>query len=118
MLISLVAISGADAPAPLPLSDCHPTTGINYSLTHIDGVSSSPLQTGTGPYDDFVLGITPILTVLRNTTISTSETHLTCLKAITTEGSGSQMVSGSSLVAPDLALGYSALVVLWLLSFV
>jgi hypothetical protein len=117
LLINLAAISGADAPGPLPLSDCHPTTGINYSLTHIDGVSSSPLQTGTVPYDDFVFGITPILTVLRNTTNSKSETHLTCLKAITTQASGSQMISGSPIIAPDLASGYSALVALWLLSF-
>ena len=119
MLISLAAISGADVPAPLSFSDCHPTTGINYSLTYIDGVSSSPLKSGTVPYDNFVLGITPILTILRKTTNSKSETHLTCLKAISSEGSSSQVDSGSpqALVAPNMTLGYSALAVIWLLAF-
>jgi hypothetical protein len=118
LLINFAAISGANAPDPLSLSTCHPTIESDYSLTHIDGVNSTPLHMGGIPYDDFVLGITPILTIFRHTTISKPETHLTCLKVIRSEDNlPNEQSSVSTAVAPDQALGYSALLILGLLSF-
>ena len=118
MLTKFTAISGADAPAPLSLSNCHPTIEGDYSLAHIDGVSSSPLQIAGIAYTGFALGITPILTILHDASISEPETHLTCLKVITSEGNTTnELMSASTVVAPDLVLGYSALLVLGILSF-
>ena len=113
-------MSGADAPAPLLLSNCHPTIESDYSLMHIDGVSSPPLQASGGSvYIGFLFGITPILTILRNASISEPEIHLTCLKIITSEGNTStELTSASTVVAPDSLFAYSALLVLGILSFV
>lgn len=117
LLTKFTAISGADAPAPLSLSNCHPTIESDYSLTYIDGVSSSPVQIAGIAYTDFALGITPILTILHNASISKPETHLTCLKVITSEGNtANELISGSTAVTPDLVVGYSALLVLGILS--
>ncbi|EXJ66899.1 uncharacterized protein A1O5_10094 [Cladophialophora psammophila CBS 110553] len=60
--VSAKSISGPGAPSPLSLSDCHPTIENDYSLIHIDDVSSSPFQADGGiGFDGFVFGITPVL---------------------------------------------------------
>jgi hypothetical protein len=118
LLTKLTAIFGFDAPPPLSLSNCHPSVESDYSLTYIDGVSSSPLRTAGIAYTNFALGITPILTILRNALSSNPEAHLTCLKVITSGGNNAnEQMSGSTVVSPDLVLGYSALLVLGILSF-
>ena len=114
LLTSVTAISGVQAPAPLSLSNCNPTTGSNYTVTHIDGISSSPLQTGGMPYTEFVVGITPVLTILQDPSTSDPETHLTCLKVMTTSSNtASQLESSSSSVAP---FEYTAMLIVGVLS--
>jgi hypothetical protein len=117
LLIKFTVILRADVSAPLSLSNCHLTIESDYSLIYIDGVSSSPVQMAGIAYTDFALGITPILTILHNASILKPETHLTCLKVITSEGNAAnELISGSTVVTPDLVLGYSTLLVLGILS--
>jgi hypothetical protein len=118
------AISGPDMLPALELTNCNPTIGEAYSVTHIDGVEE--VDNSTGEIFSFLGGITPIFTVFipslsNNVTgsiLRAPETCLSCLKymATGTANDPGLVVGAASNQSPAgfaTGLGWALAMFLW-----
>ena len=132
--MTIIGLSSPISPPNTPKSpDCIPTTGENYELSLIHNTTSSSIadvshsvllsDLAKGKFYD---GITPILTVLWNTSsfndtsfIATSaESHLSCLKVVESTngevgGTSSPTKSEGSVMGTDRYWNWGIVTVVW-----
>jgi hypothetical protein len=92
------AITGASAPSPIQLGECHATTGQGYTMSQVDSYNSSIVATSTDLLN-FVNGITPVITFFaKEGATADPETHLSCLKMISaTQNLPNEVMPGGAM---------------------
>lgn len=132
--MTIIGLSSPISPPNTPKSpDCIPTTGENYELSLIHNTTSSSIadvshsvllsDLAKGKFYD---GITPILTVLWNTSSSndtsfiatSAESHLSCLKVVESTngevgGTSSPTKSEGSVMGTDRYWNWGIVTVVW-----
>lgn len=81
-------ITGLNAPDPVTLSTCHPSTGVdNYRIALIETQSLNAYPNFADSLMSYIYGITPVLTVFydqggESTLLHEPEAHLSCMKVV------------------------------------